>query len=356
MTAGGNVGSPGRCSQQAADRAGASSTRSGSSDGHRSNAYGQRGWKRHPVGGLRRVGDLARQRLRQGPGAVGVRDGADERLRVRVERARPQVARRRDLGDPTEVHDRDDVGDVAHDREVVRDEEETELELASELHEEIRDLRLRGRVERGQRLVEDDHRRASRERAGDRDALPLPTGELVRVAARRACRQADLLQEVRHPRASPRPRGDAEDGEHTTDLVADPTARVERRERVLEHHLKARQLTWSRAPGQWPHLLPLEPDRPGDGCDHADGGTGERRLAASRLADEADDLAASDGEARAGDGTDGSDPAPFVLDDDLVQREGGGPGHPRRGSTGQASDRPFTRTSGGTAIRHSSSA
>ena len=156
--------------------------------------------------------------------------------------------------------------------------------------EEVRDLRLRGRVERGQRLVEDDHRRAWRERPGDRDALPLPARELVRIAAHRTCREADLLQELRHPRAPLRTRGDAEDGERTTDLVADPTTRVERRERVLEHHLETRQLAWSRAPGQWPHLLPLEPDRPGDRCDHADGGTGERRLAAARLADEADDL------------------------------------------------------------------
>ena len=102
----------------------------------------------------------------------------------------------------------------------------------------------------------------------------------MRIAAHRTCWKSDLLQELHHPRAPLRTRGDAEDGERTTDLVADPTTRVERRERVLEHHLETRQLAGPRA-GSWPHFLPLEPDRPGDGCDHADGGTGERRLAAS---------------------------------------------------------------------------
>ena len=83
-------------------------------------------------------------------------DGADERLAVRVQRRRPQFSGGGVLGDQPQVHDRDGVGHVADDREIVRDEEKAEVELTRELHQEVRDLRLRRGVERRQRLVEDD--------------------------------------------------------------------------------------------------------------------------------------------------------------------------------------------------------
>jgi hypothetical protein len=47
-----------------------------------------------------------------------------------VERVVVELVARRDLDDPPEVHDRDPVRDVPDDREVVRDEEVRELELA----------------------------------------------------------------------------------------------------------------------------------------------------------------------------------------------------------------------------------
>ena len=106
-----------------------------------------------------------------------------------MERRRPELLRRRALDDLAEVHDRDGVGDVADDREVVRDEQEAELELAREAGEQVRDLRLCRGVERGERLVEDDHRRVRGERPRDRDPLPLTARELVRVAARGAGRR-----------------------------------------------------------------------------------------------------------------------------------------------------------------------
>ena len=42
-----------------------------------------------------------------------------------------EVVGRRDLDDLAEVHHRDPVADVAHDREVVRDEEVGQAELAA---------------------------------------------------------------------------------------------------------------------------------------------------------------------------------------------------------------------------------
>ena len=105
-----------------------------------------------------------------------------------------------DLDHPSEVHHRHVVGDVADDREVVRDQEQPDVELAREALEEVRELRLRRRVERRERLVEDDHRRIGGERAGDRDPLPLPARELVREAVEGVRGQADELEQLAHPR------------------------------------------------------------------------------------------------------------------------------------------------------------
>ena len=113
----------------------------------------------------------------------GMRHGGDQRLRVRVQR---QLTRRcvgACLHHDAEVHHGDDVGDVADDREVVGDQQQAEREVAREVDEQVRDLCLGGCVERGERLVEDEHGRVGGERARDRDPLPLAAAELVRVAA-----------------------------------------------------------------------------------------------------------------------------------------------------------------------------
>ena len=73
-----------------------------------------------------------------------------------MERVRVELVRRGDLDDRPEVHDGDAVGDVTHDREVVRDEEVGEVELRLERLEQVEDLRLDRDVERGDRLVGDD--------------------------------------------------------------------------------------------------------------------------------------------------------------------------------------------------------
>ena len=59
---------------------------------------------------------------------------------------------------------------------------ERQPELALEVAQQVEDLRLDRHVERGDRLVRDDHLRLERERARDPDALALPARELVRVA------------------------------------------------------------------------------------------------------------------------------------------------------------------------------
>ena len=74
---------------------------------------------------------------------------------------------------------------------VVRDEQRRQPELAQELLQLAAHRDLRVRVERRERLVEQQHARVARERAGERDALPLAARELGRPR----------LREVRDPEA-----------------------------------------------------------------------------------------------------------------------------------------------------------
>ena len=55
------------------------------------------------------------------------------------------------------VHDEDAVGDVGDDAEVVGDQDHRQAPLAVELLEQAQDLRLDRDVERGGRLVGDQH-------------------------------------------------------------------------------------------------------------------------------------------------------------------------------------------------------
>ena len=64
----------------------------------------------------------------------------------------------------------------------MRDEEGRLRPGAPELHELALQLEARDRVERGERLVEEEERRLGREGARDADALALPAGELARGA------------------------------------------------------------------------------------------------------------------------------------------------------------------------------
>ena len=252
-----------------------------------------------------------------------------------------------------QVHDRDGVGHVADDGEIVRDEEKPELELTREFHQEVRDLRLRRGVERSQRLVENDDGRARGERPGDGDALALATRELVRIAARGGFRKPYRFEELSDSARSLRSRGKIENRERVADLLADPPPRVERGERVLEDHLQPHLVMRTSAAGQRLDLSTLEADRPRARCHHPDRGARERGLAAAGLADETDDRPALHVEARAGDRANRWEPAPLVFHDDVGELESAQEGTPiRSGSTGHASARPFTGTSGGIASAH----
>ena len=141
-----------------------------------------------------------------------------------------------ELDEMTEVHHGDAVRDVAHHRQVVGDHQVGEPQPVLQVLEQVDDLRLHGHVERGHRLVEDDELRLERERTCDTDALPLATGELVRVAVAVLGGEphgGEQLVDTRQRLGA----SDAVDEQRLRDDVAHRHAGVERGERVLEHDL-----------------------------------------------------------------------------------------------------------------------
>src|SRR3546814_14975063 len=69
------------------------------------------------------------------------------------------------------------VADVPDHREIVADEDERQMELALQLHEQVDDLALDRDVERRDWLVADDQPRPQDHGAGDADPLGLRSAE-----------------------------------------------------------------------------------------------------------------------------------------------------------------------------------
>ena len=93
------------------------------------------------------------------------------------------------------VHHRDAVGDGHRLLLVVGDDDEGEAELLLQVDQLELGLLAELLVERAERLVEQQHLRLLGERAGERDALALAAGELVRLALGER-RQLDQLQHL----------------------------------------------------------------------------------------------------------------------------------------------------------------
>ena len=133
--------------------------------------------------------------------------------------ARRARSRRRDLDDPAEVHHRDPVGDVPHDRQVVRDEEVGQAELAAAAASSR--LTIWAWIETSSAETGSSQtmkRRLDRQRPGDADALPLAARELVRIAVGCCRRSGRPARAARRPALAARvARHDAVDRERLGD-------------------------------------------------------------------------------------------------------------------------------------------
>ena len=111
-----------------------------------------------------------------------LRDRPDERHHERRRRLVVDLGGARRLLDPALVDDHDLLGDLHRLLLVVRHEDRRHVHLVVQAPQPGAQLLAHPRVERAERLVEQQHRRLDGERAGERHPLALAAGELARVA------------------------------------------------------------------------------------------------------------------------------------------------------------------------------
>ena len=167
--------------------------------------------------------------------------------------------------------------------------------------EEVQDLRLDRDVEGGDRFVADQEVRFQGERAGDADALALAAREGMRIAFQVAHVQAHDAQQVLDHLGPLGRVAHAVDEQRLADEIEDGHARVERAERVLEDELDAAAKVDQRLALQGQHVhqpaAVVEFHPPGVRRQRAHDDLGERGLAATAFAHQAQALASADGEA-----------------------------------------------------------
>ncbi len=143
------------------------------------------------------------------------------------------------LDDPARVHDHDPVRGLQHHAEVVADQDGGEAALGLQVLDRLYHRLLDDHVERGRRLVEHDHAWLQGQRERDRDPLPHPAGQLVRVAAQDPGVQANCFEQL--GAAAPDPLGRdvfAWPGvrlEDVAEVVGDAAHRVQRIHAALQH-------------------------------------------------------------------------------------------------------------------------
>ena len=164
------------------------------------------------------------------------------------------------------------------------------MQLVLQLVEQVDDLRLDRDVEGGHRLVEQDELGVDREGPRDADALALAAGELVRKAVENVTGHPHLLEQVpalalqlvsRHPANLQRGGQD----------LAHSLARVERRLRILEDHLHLLADRLQAPSAALGDVLAAEADRSRGRLDEPHQDADQRRLAATRFADDPERLA-----------------------------------------------------------------
>jgi hypothetical protein len=121
-------------------------------------------------------------RLCRGHARVSNGYRVDQCLGIRVSRPFEQRSGFREFDEPPHVHDQDPVAYLPNNVEIVRYEQDSECRASLLLGEQPEYALANGCVQRRHRLVADQDGRVCYQGARDRDALRLPTGQLVRIA------------------------------------------------------------------------------------------------------------------------------------------------------------------------------
>ena len=204
--------------------------------------------------------------------SVERRHRTQERHHERVGGRVVNVCRRTDLLDTAFVEYRDPVGHVECLGLVVRHQHGGDVHLVVQPAQPRAQILADLCVQRAERLVEQQHLRVHSERARQRHPLPLPAGQLVRIASLEAG-EADHLEEVVHLLLDLglRPLTDAQ---AESDIVAN--RQMFERRVVLEHEADATPLRRNVR-----HIFTVDGDGSGIGLIETGDGPQQRRLARS---------------------------------------------------------------------------
>ena len=196
------------------------------------------------------------------------------------------------LHQPTEIQHGDAVGQVAHDAEIVRDDDVAGLLVALQVAQQVEDRGLHRHVERTGGFVADHDARAAGKGTGDRNALLEAAGQCTRTHVEVARRQPDLFGERREPHVGVLAADTGELAERALEDGAYRLRAVKRRIGVLEDDLDCATRIGLAPRRKTSQLLAVELDhRARVGGMNTENCLGERRLARAGLADEAKRLA-----------------------------------------------------------------
>jgi hypothetical protein len=184
------------------------------------------------------------------------------------------------------------------------DEQHAGFLAALHFPHQLEDLRLRGNVERGGRLVGDQQRGIEHQRRRDHDPLALAAGELVRIGIDHlfGIGQMHRAHDFEHACALLLLVEAGVNLQYFTDLVADPLDRVERGHRLLKYHGHAGAADRAQlGVGLGEKFIALQPDRAALNLhralrQQAHHGLRRHRFAGAGFAHHADDLVGADGQ------------------------------------------------------------
>src|SRR5579885_109618 len=191
--------------------------------------------------GRHRAGNFLQPLRRLGPLAAHQRQPryrTHQSVRVRVLRLRKQLLDRRLFHFAAGIHDDHPLRGFRHHAEIVSDENDGGAELVLQVENNVEDLRLDGDIERGGRLVSNQHLRIARKRHCDHGALTHAPGQLMRVSLGALLRLGNTGEAQHGDRLVPRIlAADVFVQQHRfRNLAADGEHRVERGHRLLKDH------------------------------------------------------------------------------------------------------------------------
>ena len=238
--------------------------------------------------------------------------GMEQATGIRVGRGPKDVVLGTKFYEASRIHNGDAVCDVRDDSQVVRDEQHGEAKLGTKFGEQFKNLGLDGDIEGGRRLVCNQQLRTVHDGHSDHNALSHPAGKLVGIIAGtgRRFRDGDIVHGIDGALPSFTPRNYMVGKNSFGDLVSHAHDGVECGHGLLEDHgheraaelahggvVEGSEIACVRIVGEYDFPVDL-----GLWREKAHDGQRGHRFSRTRFPHEAEDFAASDGEAQVTNG------------------------------------------------------